>query len=185
MRSTPSAPRRIAKTRPIDAAITVARSKRRVIAQRMERRSAPAVQRECGQEIEESQQQVDDGEVAEYRAQPAGRRQASGWCEQHPSPGTPPAASVASQKTPARTRLVNGPTAEIRNSSRAVRASPMMFETPPKMNSVMSRTRMPSARATSEWLSSCTSTHANSRTVGSPPGAAASNPVWRGATKLK
>src|SRR5438105_12937800 len=44
--------------------------------------------------------------------------------------------------------VVSGPTTAIRNSLRAGTASPPMSETPPKMNTVMSRTRMPRRRAT-------------------------------------
>ena len=59
-------------------------------------------------------------------------------------------ACTPSQKTPASARLESGPTTATRNSSWGSSESWAMFETPPKMNSVMLLTASPRAWATNE-----------------------------------
>ena len=59
--------------------------------------------------------------------------------------------------------LDNGPEMVVRNSAVGVLEWVCAIsDTPPKMNSVICRTGIPSFRATTQWLSSCSSTHANS-----------------------
>ena len=60
-------------------------------------------------------------------------------------------------------RLVSGPAAAISASSRGRLGSPSSVAAPPKMKSVMSRTRSPKRRATSAWLSSWASTDPKKR----------------------
>ena len=72
---------------------------------------------------------------------------------------------------PASTMLETGPTTATKNSSPGVIGSEVRFETPPKMKSVMLSTLRPRVRATSEWLSSCTSTEANSSNEAMAPSA--------------
>ena len=79
--------------------------------------------------------------------------------------GIPPRlnATFSPQPHPASASEVSGPTTETANSRAGVGGSCSISEKPPSGYSRIRRTVSPKARATTQWLSSCTSTEAYSR----------------------
>ena len=79
--------------------------------------------------------------------------------------GMPPGLNATSrpQPHPASASEVSGPTTETANSRAGVCGSCSISENPPSGYSRIRRTARPKACATTQWLSSCTSTEAYSR----------------------
>src|SRR5215471_14522984 len=75
----------------------------------------------------------------------------------------PKATAIPRQRTPIK-KLARGPTMAIQNSVFASCASDSIWETPPRANNVMARTRRPQDMATSECASSCRRRVAKKRT---------------------